>query len=136
MTDQEMRAWRNRAVAEGNDPEEVVRLLYEETGKLACCVGCGASIALKEARRPAAMLGRPHEIPGPLCPRCEEGSLGHEADHIDVEEHRRFAAFCDDRPEGKSLAREVAAREHAACPWAARGVECHHARTESYRGPG
>jgi hypothetical protein len=136
MTDLEMRAWRDHAVADGNDPEEVVRLLHEHTRKLACCVGFGASIACKEVRPPAAMLGRLHEIPGPLCPKCEEGLLGHQAYHIDVEEHRRFAAFCDGRPEGKSLARQVAAREHAACPWAARGVECYHAMNEPYQGPG
>ena len=128
MRDWDMRAWHDRAVADGNDPEEVVRLLYERTAGLKRCAVCGASIALSEARPPVGMLAREHERPGPLCPKCEDGPVGHDAYHRDVDQYRRFAAGCMDLPEGKFLARQTAEREHAACPWAARGIECQRAK--------
>jgi hypothetical protein len=129
MKDWDMRAWRDRAVADGNDPEEVVRLLYERTADLRRCAVCGASIALREARPPVGMLAREHEYPGPLCPKCEDGPHGHHAYHRDVDQYRRFAAACNDQHDGKALARQVAEREHAACPWAARGLDCERARS-------
>jgi hypothetical protein len=131
MRDWDMRAWRDRAVADGNDPEEVVRLLYEQTADLRRCVACGASIALWTARPPAGMLAREHELPGLLCPKCDEGPVGHDAYHRDVDQYRRFAAACMDQPDGKLLARQTAERSHAACPWAARGVECERAKSVS-----
>jgi hypothetical protein len=138
MTDQEMRVWRDRAVADGNDPEDVLRLLYEHTDDLRQCVGCGASIAFQEARPPEAMLAHRHRLCDPLCRSCEDGPLGHDAYHLDVNQHRYDAAAADDRPNAKYLARKVAERAHLACRWAARGVECTWVKMirEPFRGDG